>query len=153
MNRSSQGVGFAPSLRGLLTVRRQPRGPVVGTGLGMLLILMLLVALGGIQGCAQLGIAQPQGFNERLAAGYSSVTGVREATLALLTAKSITAGEAQKIQDKCDEARKGLDTASTLKGVDFKSAENRLTAATQLIIALQSFVVDRKNGVQTPVPQ
>jgi len=119
----------------------------------MLLILTLLVALMGLQGCAQLGLAQPQGFNEKVAAGYTSVTSVREATLALLTAKSITPAEAQKIQDKCNEARAGLDTASTLKGVDFKSAENRLAAATQLIIALQSFVADRKNGVQTPVPQ
>lgn len=153
MNRSSQGVGFAPSFLGGSPVRRQPRGPVVGTGLGLLLILTLLVALGGLQGCAQLGVPTPKGFNERLAAGYSGVTSVREATLALLTSQSISPQEAQKIQDKCNEARAGLDTASTLKGVDFQSAENRLTAATQLIVALQGFVADRKNGVQTPVPQ
>ena len=153
MNRLATAQGRPDSLIGYAGSRRRPGGLTYPTGLFFLLILALLLSSGILTGCASLGLQSPQGFNEKVAAGYTSVTTVRESAATLLRAGSITPQEAQKIQDKCDEARAGLDTASSLKGVDLKSAENRLAAVTQLIVALQSFVADRKNGVQTAVPQ
>jgi len=131
-------------MRGLTRNLRQVLTPA--TSYAILAILAL------VAGCQSLGLPTPQGFNEKLAASYSAVTSVRDTTLALLTAGQITKDEAKQVQARADEARAGLDAASTLKGSDFGAAETRLATATQLLTTLQKFLADRRSGVTTGAP-
>lgn len=128
---------------------------------GMLaLILALSVALPAIlalPGCTVLGVPVAQGWNERLAGGYSAVTAVRETASVLLEGKVRAAGaeqdperksallaaakaDAQNLQDQADKAREALDVARTLRGVDFEAAEERLTSTLRILEALQDYL-------------
>ena len=106
-----------------------------------------------LSSCAALGVPSPQGFNEKLATGYSTLSSVRTATASLLSARSITVVEADGVQAKADEARLLLDEASNLKGVDFQNAEVRLVSALRVLAALDSFVVKRRAGQPAEVPR
>lgn len=128
---------------------------------GMLaLILALSVALPaivGLQGCSVLGAPQLQGWNERLAGGYSSVTAVRQTASVLLEGKVRAAraiadpgaqekaiaaakADAQNLQDQADKAREGLDVARTLRDVNFGDADARLASTLRVLEALQAYL-------------
>lgn len=93
--------------------------------------------------CAQLGIVQPDTFNQRLAAGYTSVTAVRQGTATLLSGQKITVVDAQNIQTQADTARAGLDIAQGLSSTDITSAENRLTVSLTILQGLQTYLTSR----------
>jgi hypothetical protein len=109
-------------------------------------LLFKLVAVAAIalsSACAQIGVSTPQTFNARLATGYATVTGVRNATATLLVAKVITKQDAQNVQDQADVARAGLDIAGQLKTTDPLAAENRLTSTITILSALQTYLTSR----------
>jgi hypothetical protein len=128
---------------------------------GMLaLILALSLALPAVlamQGCTTLGVPVAQGWNERLAGGYSAVTAVRETASVLLEGKVRAANaepdperrsamlatakaDAQNLQDQADKAREALDVAKTMRGVNFEAAEERLTSTLRILEALQDYL-------------
>lgn len=90
--------------------------------------------------CAQLGIKTPQSFNERAAAALSTVTASRNAALALLQQKSITAVQAQRINNDADVARALIDDAIALHEVSAPAGETKLEAAQQTIRMLRALV-------------
>lgn len=104
------------------------------------------VAMAALSACSTFGVPTPQGFNERVAAGLASVTAVRETALALLNAGQITAVDARNVQEQADSAREAIDIARTLKGVDFKRAEQRLEATSRILAALQTYLNSRRGG-------
>lgn len=130
-------------------------------------ILALMAALTAIlvmtfQGCALLGVPSPEGFNERLAAGYSSVTSVRDSALTVLQGRlraiegnadltdlerseKATAArqDAQNLQDQADSARAALDAARSLQGISFDAAEERLASTLRIIQALQQYLEEQ----------
>lgn len=122
-------------------------------------LLALSVALAALPGCQLLGVGKVETFNQRLAAGYTSVTAIREVASTWLDAQvryaqaeqdpalrqallSAIRRDAQNIQDQADKAREALDVAGTLKGLDLKNAEARLTSALAILEALQRYVED-----------
>lgn len=127
------------------------------------LILALTVALGGLLttgGCSALGLPQAKTFNERLAAGYTVVTAVRETTGVWLDGEIRAAqaepdperqgaliaaakADAQNIQNHADEARRGLDVARSLKGLNIGAAEERLASTLRILEALQKYLEGR----------
>jgi hypothetical protein len=103
------------------------------------LLCMLVVA------CGVLGIPKPENFSEKLASGYTTVTGVRNTAATLLTAEKIGSADAQNIQDGADNARAGLDIARTLQGTDPTAAQNRLTATLTVLTALEAYLATKGN--------
>ncbi len=94
-------------------------------------------------GCASLGLPTPETFKERLAAGYVTVTEVRNTTTALLQSGKINAEDAQNIQNQCDNLRAGLDISRSISGTDLTAANNRLTAVITALTALQAYTATR----------
>lgn len=125
------------------------------------LILALSVAGTGLlalPGCASMGVPVAQGWNERLASAYSLVTTVREAAIVRLDGQVAKAqgleeerkkavllaakADAQNLQDQADSARRALDVARELKGLNIEAAEERLTSTLRILEALQKYVED-----------
>lgn len=98
---------------------------------------LLLVSLSA---CSVLGIATPQTFNERLAAGYTTVTGVRQSAGTLLTADKITADDAQNVQKQADTARTGLDLAAQIHVTDPNAGSDKLDSVVVGLTALQAYL-------------
>lgn len=102
-----------------------------------LAIIPFLVILAA---CASLGMPTPKTFNERLAAGYVSVTGVRTSALTLLNGGVIRSDDAQNVQKQADVAREGLDVARTLPSLE---AESKLSATLLVLQAAQSYLCSK----------
>lgn len=109
-------------------------------GLLMAFMLALLV------GCAQLGVPTPDTFNQKLAVGVASVTEVRQTATTLLVAGKITSADAENIQKQADTARDGLNVARGLSGTDLSAASNKLTAATAILQALQTYLITNQGS-------
>lgn len=100
------------------------------------LLLVLLVA------CA----IKPETFNERLAAGYTTVTGVRNATASLLAANKISAPDAANVQQQADNARTGLDLARQIHATNPSAGDAKLDAAVTALTALEAYLRTRTTG-------
>ena len=105
-------------------------------------ISMLALLLVGA--CSYLGQPTPETFNERAAAAYASVTAVRQTALTLLQTGSITADDAQNVQEGADNARAGIDVARTIAVTDAGQADNRLTAAIVALNALNAYLASQQ---------
>lgn len=96
-----------------------------------------------ISACATLGLEQPKSFNERLAAGYATLTTARDSAGTLLAAGKITAPDAQQIQNQCDNVRSGLDIARNIHAKDPQAADAKLTAVLAGLNALSAYLQTR----------
>ena len=105
-----------------------------------------LIAVLLLVGCETLGIPKPESFKEKLAFGYATVTSVRQSATTLLTAKKISADDAQHVQDQANNARTGLDVARGLEKTDPKAADAKLTAIRTALTALQAYLVSREKS-------
>lgn len=90
-----------------------------------------------LQGCQTLGIQSPKTFNERLAAGYVTVTTVRQLGTTLVTSGKLSSPDAQNVQTQADNARNGLDIAQNLGPL---KGEDKLTSTLTVLQALQSYL-------------
>lgn len=102
---------------------------------------VLLLAL---TACQTLGIGPADTFNKRLAAGYTTVTSIRDLTGTLLSNGTITVKDAVSIQTQADALRVGLDAARTLHATDPNAANSALTVAINGLTSLQSFLQSKK---------
>lgn len=98
-----------------------------------------------LAGCAQLGIPAPDSFNDRLALAYVTVAEVRSTTATLLTAKKISAEEAERVQESANVARQGLDVARVISKTDMTAAEGRVTAIRTTLQALTAYLASRNH--------
>ena len=94
--------------------------------------------------CAQLDIPTADTFNERLAVAYSSVTGIRRATVSLLDAKKIGADDGQNVLTQTDNLRAGLDIARGLARSNSQAANDKLAAVRAALTGLQSYIAARE---------
>lgn len=104
-------------------------------------LLMMLTA------CATLGVPPADTFNKRLAAGYTTVTGVRNATFDLRTAGRITAQDARNVEAQADNARTGLDLAREIYATNPPAGDAKLDAVVTGLTALQAYLQSRTKGV------
>jgi hypothetical protein len=105
------------------------------------LLFLGLLALVLISACASLGIAQPQGIDQRLAYTAGQITALRGAAADALAAKSITADDAEKVLRMTDDSRALLDGArAALRVGDMQGAESRLLLATNVLTALRAYL-------------
>lgn len=101
--------------------------------------LLYIITFAFLAGCAT-----PQSFNERLLAGYSTVTEIRNGATAAVTAKKIGSADAQNIQAQADTARAGLDLASGMRASQPKAAEDKLSATRTVIQALKTYLLSKE---------
>jgi len=93
--------------------------------------------------CAALDLEQPKTFNERLAAGYTTVTSVRDLTGSLLQADKITPEDAQQSQNQADNARAGLDIARSVHATDPTAGDAKLGSIITALNALSGYLISR----------
>ena len=105
-------------------------------------LLLLLV------GCAQLGLPVAQTFNQKLAVGYATVTGIITTTDNLLLAKAITPDDAANVLKQDDNAKAALDIARSLSGTDITAANAKLTATHTVLEAINAYLLTKQGGVK-----
>lgn len=88
----------------------------------------------------------PGSFSERLAAGYSAVTAVRQGTLRLLQAGEIHADDAREVQGIADNARGLMDLADRAYDLSQTEGERNLDRAVAILIEARA-CVDTTKGV------
>lgn len=93
-------------------------------------------------GCAQLGLAPAQTFDQKVAYAYGTHTAVLQATTAALTAKAITVDDAKHVATLADQSKALLD-AARLAG-DPTEASNKLLLATAILTQLQQYLQTHK---------
>lgn len=110
------------------------------TAIYMAVLIMLSMI---VVGCASLGVPTPQTTNERLLAGYGTVTEVRATATDLLVAKKINVDDAKNVQAQADNLRAGLDVSRTLVATDPKAADTKLTATIAGLTALRTYLTSK----------
>ncbi len=95
-------------------------------------------------GCAQLGVPSVDTFNQRAAVAISTVTAVRATATTMLQERKITSEDAQNVQDGANTARAGIEVARTLSKVNLAQADNKLTAVSTALQALNAYLATRK---------
>jgi hypothetical protein len=118
-----------PTVRQLL----DPRG-FIAAFLLMTCISLLLSA------CAQLGVPTPQNTEERIVVTISAVTAARETATTLLTAKKISADDAQNVQQQADNLRAGAQIARSMLATDPAAADAKLQQTRAALLALQAYL-------------
>lgn len=100
--------------------------------LSVLFVLLLITA------CAQLGLTQPQSFDQKLAYAFGTHTAVLNAAATARKAGQITAEDAKQVLKLADESRSLLDAAK-MTG-DPREAANKLALAVVILTQLQAYL-------------
>jgi len=109
-------------------------------------VFLLAAITTGILGCSVFGLPTPETFNERLAAGYSSVTGVRNSATALLDSGTISSVDGMNVLEQTDNARVGLDIARQIHVSNPDAANQKLAAVITGLTALNGYLCARRGG-------
>lgn len=104
---------------------------------------LALAVVAMLTACAQLGLTQPETFNQKLAVAYGSVTEVRNTALTLLVQRRISTADAQHVQQAADGARAGLDIARDEHAINPAVAEAKLNALRSTLTALSTYLTAR----------
>lgn len=104
---------------------------------------LAFVFMMAVVGCAQLGLAPAQTFDEKLAYAYGTHTAVLQASAAAVSAGTLTAAEGQAVANLADQSRSILDSAHALEGTDLSSATAKLTLATAVLTQVQTYLQQR----------
>lgn len=99
-----------------------------------LLIITMLAA------CAQLGMQTPATFNQRVAAGYTTVQTVAESATVALQAGKLSRADAANIVTTSRTALDGLAVAQTLHAGNAAAGEDRLAVTLAILQSLQAYL-------------
>lgn len=99
-------------------------------------LCMISVLLSGCQNPVQA----PQTFNQRIAAGYALVDTVAESIPVLGNAGLLTPDDAQNALDQAKNLKTRLDVAKSLHSSQPGAAEDRLTAISKALDALNEYL-------------
>lgn len=107
--------------------------------------LALVIATFALVGCKAFNVYVPETFNERVTAGYSTVTGAAELTGALLDAGTISAEDARNVHTTLTNLKGGIDLAVSIHASgDFSTAEARLDATIAALEELRRYLNSRR---------
>lgn len=97
-----------------------------------------------ITGCAQLGLTQPQTFEEKLAYAYGTHTAVLQSAAAGVNGKTLSSADGSQVLKLADESRSILDAARIAnKAGDINTANGKLLLATSILTQLQAYLQAR----------
>jgi len=99
----------------------------------------LLIVL--LAGCAQLGLATPQSFDEKIAYAYGTNTAIRQASTAALDAGKISSTDMRQVMAVNDQAGALLDAARAANDAGHGAdADAHLRMATSILTSIQAFL-------------
>ena len=105
----------------------------------------LLFMLALLAGCAQLGLAPAQTFEQKLAYAYGTHTAVLNAATSALDAKTLKSTDAEQVIKLATESRVLLDAAKSANAVgDVNTANGKLLLGVQILEQLQIYLRARK---------
>jgi hypothetical protein len=112
------------------------------------LMLAALLALGAVvvtvSGCTMLGIATPNGVEQRLAYAYGTHTGVQRSAAAALRGGFIDEKDAREVLRMADQARDLLDAARTLHNSgNSRLAGDKLHLAVAMLDSISVYLQER----------
>jgi hypothetical protein len=94
-----------------------------------------------IAGCAALGLAPAQTFEQKLAYGYGTYTAVQQAATQALADHVLSSADGGQVLKLADESRTLLDGARAANKVgDLTTANGKLALATQVLVQLQTYL-------------
>lgn len=94
-----------------------------------------------IAGCAGLGLAPAQNFEQKLAYAYGTHTAVQQAAIQALNDKALSSTDALQVLKLADESRTLLDQARAVSKLgDLSGADGKLVLATQILVNLQAYL-------------
>lgn len=105
-----------------------------------LLLLAATALLALTVGCAQLGITQPQTFNEKAYAAALTIDGVQKQAAVLLKAGKISVADAENVLKAADVATQSLAVARTYATSAPATANSKLDAAVAGLTALTAYL-------------
>jgi hypothetical protein len=105
-------------------------------------LLLMAAVLGALIACGTVA-PTPNKFDERLAYGYGTVTALRNTATTMVTAKQLSAADAQNVQTQADSARTALDMARAVYPSDPAAANTKLVVTLQVLQALQTYLTQR----------
>lgn len=105
--------------------------------------LLLAISVPGVvllSGCAPLGMASPQSYDQRAAYARGQLTGFANATAAAVESGEVSKEDGARVLDLAKDARTFLDAgdAAFISG-DVSSAEGRLSLAIGILEQLKTF--------------
>jgi hypothetical protein len=109
-----------------------PRNRLTSAGLALCLIV--------VAGCANLGLVQPQSFDQQIAYAFGVHTAVLETASAEVSAKSLSVADGNQVLRLADQSRTLLDSAKELETNDLATAQGKLTLATTILTQLQNYL-------------
>ncbi len=107
-------------------------------------VMLVLVCAAG---CAQLGLAPAQNFEQKLAYAYGVHTAVVNAAATALETKAIKSTDAEQVQTFSIQSRQLLDAAKLASaGGDLTTANAKLLFGTQILEQLQVYLRSKKGA-------
>lgn len=109
-------------------------------------VAFLVAVFSALMGCAQLGLPTPETFNEKVAAGYGTITQIVTTADTLLKAKKISPEDAENVLKSTDVAKVGIDTARKIHATDPTGADGKLNAIRTGLAAISAYLASRGGG-------
>lgn len=94
-------------------------------------------------GCASLGLAPAQSFDDKLAYAYGTHTGVLLSAHQAETQGAISKDEEKQVLMLADQAQAFLDGAKAVEGSNPTAASNNLTLALNILIQVQTYLTSQ----------
>lgn len=118
-----------------MSLARRPR--VAGFALALCLCVL--------SGCATLGFAPAQSFDDKLAYGYATYTAVLQAAASAKAAGTLNPADVGYVAQIADQVRPLLDSAHLIHQANPTGATDKLHLAVSLLTELQTWL--RQRGV------
>lgn len=106
-------------------------------------LVLCTAFLGGVGGCAQMGLASPQTFEQKTLVAEASVTEVRRVATTLLNAKAITAADGTNVLATTDTAISGIAVARQMAETNPAGAITKLDAVTLVLKTLNDYLISK----------
>lgn len=105
--------------------------------------ILLTAAAMCLAACAQLGIPAADTFNKKLAAGYTAIAAVADATNNAVVSGALSKDDAKSVLSSARAAVQSLDLVATLNKTDPAGASTRLDLTIAAIGALQTYLISK----------
>lgn len=106
----------------------------------LLFAVLALHAAALISACTALGMQQPDTFNKKVAAAYTTVQTVADSATAALKVGKLAQNDAVNVVATGKAAITALDVATSMHATDPAGAENKLAATLAILTALQGYL-------------
>lgn len=97
-----------------------------------------------LAGCASLGLAKPQTFEEKVAYAITTNTAIRDSSTNALNAHQISSADATQVLALNDQARALIDSARSVYSTgDVEGANHKLALGLAVLAQLQAYLNSR----------